>query len=597
MSPSNQARSEPARLPTPLSAKYRTVGSMLCQYGARHWQPLFLGLAAALLVVAARLALPWPLRALAEQWMPSEGAQAPFLLSNVPEGVSAPLAMGAAFFAILLILGLCDFIERLQFARFSIGTVKDIRADAFARATQSNSIARKRPGDLVARLVGDTARLKTGLKGFLVHVATNVVLFVSVSIVLFVLNPTLGWLFAGAATVTFLITAAGATSVFRTSLRNREREGELADTIQRGLRRGPDEAQFHRLNRSSGQHEASVTRTSGKATWATYIVFGGTVLVALVLGSGAVEAHRMTASDMLLFMMYALMMRGPIVRLARQGTRSGKFFAAGYRLAQIVSDHRHVDRTEAALPSLGPLSASLQLIGVSVIGSKARQREPRLGPIDLSINAGERVAVVGDTGSGKSTLLKTMAGRGELGAGYVLWDGIRLGASQVRSLETQAAYISNPAKWRAQKLRRLLGDGDQAGITNLSTNLSRSIDSIIASLPDGLNSRLASSDLSAGERRLLSLAQFLNQDVSLRLIDDPGAGLPLGLAADLITALTSSKIPGTVVLALSEPIAIDRFDRVIELRDKVIIFDGSPARWRSDDESHCHAIQTTESTR
>ncbi|MCZ6653764.1 MAG: hypothetical protein O7D91_12150, partial [Planctomycetota bacterium] len=159
------------------------------------------------------------------------------------------------------------------------------------------------------------------------------------------------------------------------------------------------------------------------------------------------------------------------------------------------------------------------------------------------------------------------------------------------------AYIGHPAKWRVRKLRHLLGDGDLAGITNLSTNLSRSIDSIIASLPDGLNSRLASSDLSAGERRLLSLAQFLNQDVSLRLIDDPGAGLPVGLAADLITALTSSKVRGTVILALSEPIAIDRFDRVIKLRDKVIIFDGTPARWRSDDESHCHALQTTESTR
>ncbi len=594
MSASHKPRSESARMPTRLSVRYRTVGSMLYRYGARHWQPFLWGLAAALLVVAARLALPWPLRALAEQWIPSEGDQTPFLLANVPEGVSAPLAMGAAFFIILLILGLCDFIERLHFARFSIGTVKDIRADAFARATQSNSLARKYPGDLVARLVGDTARLKAGLKGFLVHVATNVVLFVGVTIVLFVLNPTLGWLFAGAATVTLLITAAGANSVFRKSLRNRKREGKLADTIQHSLRNRPDETQFRRLNRSSGEHEASVTRTSGKATWATYIVFGGTVFVALWLGSGAVEADRMTASDMLLFMMYALMMRGPIVRLARQGTRSGKIFAAGYRLAQVVSDHREIDRTEAVLPTLGPLGASLQLIGVSVIGSKARQREPRMGPIDLSINAGERVAVVGDTGSGKSTLLKTMAGRRELEAGCVLWDGIRLDASQVRSLETQAAYISNPAKWRAQKLRHLLGDGDQAGITNLSTNLSRSIDSIIASLPDGLDSRLASSDLSAGERRLLTLAQFLGQDASLRLIDDPGAGLPLGLAADLITALTSSKIPGTVVLALSEPIAIDRFDRVIELRDKVIIFDGSPARWRSDDESHCHAIQTTE---
>ena len=70
-----------------------------------------------------------------------------------------------------------------------------------------------------------------------------------------------------------------------------------------------------------------------------------------------------------------------------------------------------------------------------------------------------------------------------------------------------------------------------------------------------------------------------------------------GLAADLIVALTSSKISGTVVLALSEPIAIDRFDRVIELRDGVISFDGPAVRWTRDDESHCHAHQTTESTR
>ena len=94
----------------------------------------------------------------------------------------------------------------------------------------------------------------------------------------------------------------------------------------------------------------------------------------------------------------------------------------------------------------------------------------------------------------------------------------------------------------------------------------------------------------------LTLAEFLGQDASLRLIDDPGAGLPLGLAADLIVALTSSKIPGTVVLALSEPIAIDRFDRVIELRDRVIIFDGPPGRWTRDDESRLHTLQTAEST-
>lgn len=333
---------------------------MLARYGRRHWRPFTIAALAALLVVAARLLLPWPLRMLADQWLPEQATTASSPQSWLPAGLSIPVAMGLAFCALLVVLGLFDFIERLYFARFSIATVKDIRAAAFAMTISEQGSGKTQSGDLVARLVGDAARLKAGLKGFLVHVATNSVLFLGVIVVLFLLSSLLGWIFAGAALLTFLVTLFGATVVFRQSLRNREKEGKLANTIHDSLRKGTAPKRFGKLNRSSGRHEASVTRTSGIATWMTYMIFGAAVFCALWLGSLAVEAGELAIGDMLLFMMYALMMRGPIVRLARQGTRSGKIFGAGYRLAQIVAVRRAADAPAQTADDGSPVPRQVQ---------------------------------------------------------------------------------------------------------------------------------------------------------------------------------------------------------------------------------------------
>ena len=63
-------------------------------------------------------------------------------------------------------------------------------------------------------------------------------------------------------------------------------------------------------------------------------MFGLAVLAALWVGVNGVEAGRFAAGDMVVFMMYVLMMRGPIVRLARQGSQTGKVLGAGYRIIQ-----------------------------------------------------------------------------------------------------------------------------------------------------------------------------------------------------------------------------------------------------------------------
>lgn len=307
----------------------------LAPYSRRHWRWFALGAIAAVGVVAARLALPWPLRTVAD--LARGAADSNWILTLAPSGLDPVLAMGGIFFALIFALGLSDLLERLYFARFSIATVRGLRSEAIAAVVGTRAEERSsQSGDLVSRLIGDTGRIKSGMQGFLVHVATNGLVFVGMTVILFTMHVRLGLIFALAGIATALVTAWAAARIFRNTISHRAREGELADRIQDALQSdSDDDTAMAEIDDASNGDEARQTKFQGIATWTTHAIYGAAVLAALWAGSAAVEAGELALGDLVVFMMYALMIRGPIVRLARQGSKTGKIFGAGYRLVQL----------------------------------------------------------------------------------------------------------------------------------------------------------------------------------------------------------------------------------------------------------------------
>jgi ABC-type multidrug transport system fused ATPase/permease subunit len=555
-----------------LLAKAIVVLKGMAPYGRRHARVFAMGALAAGFVVAARLALPWPLRAIADIWV---GAGADAATATVAQGTIHPaILMGFVFFAILVVLGLADMFERLYFARFSIGLVRDLRADTFGavmKAQAQRKIGKR--GDLVARLVGDTARVKAGMKTFLVHVLTNGVVFLGVTVVLLSLDVALGLVFSVAAVGTAAVTWWGAGRMFRRSLSYRTKEGKLANTIERALRHGPTDDRFRKINRSSGSHEAALTRTQGITTWTTYTVFGLTVLAALWVGVNAVEAGRIAAGDMVVFMMYALMMRGPIVRLARQGSQTGKVFGAGYRIIQAREAAVKQARSHGRA-AIAPLQETLRLSGVVVKGSKSRSSRPRLGPIDVAISAGEHVLVTGEAAAGKTTLLELLAGHRRPTEGRVLWDGTDLAEFSPEALAAHVRVVPRNPRWPRKPIRELLSiDGELHGLESFG------LDEIMARCPKGGETRLGSTDLSPGERKLVALGQTLEGNATLRLVDEPTVGLGDEQAQAALVALLNASRGATLVVAMSRPVETGHFDRVIELHQGQVAYDGSPEVW------------------
>ncbi len=304
-------------------------------FARRHGRWFLLGAVAAFMVVGARLALPWPLRAVSDRVTGSAGSEA--LLGLVPGAVDPVLAMGGVFLLLVFTLGFSDYLERIAFARFAGATVADLRVRAIAGATGDRSgYTGANAGELVTRFVADGPRIRSGMQGFLVHVATSGILIVGMTVILFGMDAMLGVVFLLAGLATVAVTAWAAARIFRYTLRQQRRDGDLANRIHAALEDDSgDEVDFAPLQRAGGT-EAGRTHLQGIATWATHAIFGAAILAALAIASAAVSAQSMSAGDLVVFLMYALMLHSPIVRLARQGSKTGKVLGAAHRLLQFV---------------------------------------------------------------------------------------------------------------------------------------------------------------------------------------------------------------------------------------------------------------------
>ncbi len=160
----------------------------------------------------------------------------------------------------------------------------------------------------------------------------------------------------------------------------------------------------------------------------------------------------------------------------------------------------------------------------------------RLGPINLEVPPGEKLAIVGEAGAGKTALLEMICGVRQAEMGRVLWDG---GNILDPSPETRAGRVSY---------------APQAAGRNI--------------------------DSTKIEQRLLGLLRLISQDASLWLFDAPADGLPDATADGLLAALLNAKKSSTVIVASRRSIGIEHFDRLLHLHKGRVVYDGPPDSWR-----------------
>jgi len=257
------------------------------------------------------------------------------------------------------------------------------------------------------------------------------------------------------------------------------------------------------------------------------------------------------------------------------------------RLEEIKSAVRGIDQL-MALPSEGhadcarPTAARGRRFAghisfQRVVLRYAPHHEPAIGGVSFDIKSGQIVAVTGGNGCGKSSILKLVAGIYPPQMGAVLIDGVATRQLNPVDLRQSIAYLPQQSDLfsgtLADNLRLANPTATEDALRDAAAKAGLLAE--IDALPAGF-ATAADGQLSTSFARRLALARTYLMDASIVLLDEPG--VPLDPKGDdlLLGQLDALRGRSTVLLVTHHPEHIRAADRVIVLRQGMIVHDGSP---------------------
>ncbi|WP_423173085.1 MULTISPECIES: thiol reductant ABC exporter subunit CydD [unclassified Stenotrophomonas maltophilia group] len=302
----------------------------------------------------------------------------------------------------------------------------------------------------------------------------------------------------------------------------------------------------------------------------TVLEFFASVSVAMValylglsyLGMMSLHATVPTLGAGLFCLLLAPEFYAPLRRLAAHYHDSANALAAAAeveRLLQSLPDEQGLIENEAAPLAVEPAEAALPpLRAQGLVLRPLGAPHDVLQDLDVLLEPGQRLALVGPSGSGKSTLLEALAG----------WLPPRAGKLQVRP-GVQVAYASQrPYLFHgsiADNLRladpgasdaRLRAVAEASQVLQFAQRLPQGLDTVIGERGFGL---------SGGEARRIGLARLLLRDPQVLLLDEPTAFLDADTEAALLRSLAAYARGRSVVVATHSPAVIAWADRCLLL--------------------------------
>ncbi|GAA5051758.1 ABC transporter ATP-binding protein [Streptomyces similanensis] len=504
------------------------------------------------------------------------------------------VAVAVGYLVCALASGVLQWAFVVGAARVNQDVLLDLRGRIF-RHGQALSVdfhERYTSGRLISRSTTDVESLRELLSEGLQELITVVLSFVYISAMLLWLDPGIGAV-AVASFVPLYLLVRGYQG--RAGRAYAERSTAIAALIVKFVetmngirpvrafrREAANDADFAALNR---RHE----RANGDALleMARYVVgsrlVANTAVAAMVLwGAYRVTDGSLELGVLAAAVLYLRRLYDPIDRLGMFLNSYQSAAASLEKIAGLLAQTPSVP--EPSAPRQLPPPAS-ELPGRKVVfesvGFGYRTGGEVLPRFDLTIAAGQTVAVVGSTGAGKSTLAKLLARFYDPSAGRVLLDGVDLRDLAVPELRrgvvmvTQEAFLFSGTV--ADNIALGRPDAGRAQIEAAAKAIGAH--DFISALPDGYDTdvRKRGGRISAGQRQLVAFARALLADPAVLILDEATSSLDVPGEQAVQRAMATVLHGRTAVVIAHRLSTVEIADRVLVMERGRIVEDGRPA--------------------
>ena len=531
-------------------------------------------IAVALASLAATIAIPLMTKAVIDGPVRNQDQQGLWILGTAALGIGIAEAV-------------LWFIRRWLVARATMGVEADIRKDLYARlqVLPMSFHTRWQSGQLLSRVMNDLSSIRRFLSFGLVFLLLNVIQIVVVTGILLALYWPLGVVVVVSIVPITLTVLHFEREFTRLSRLAQDQAGHVATHVEEsalGVRVvksfGREQYVYDRFDEQATKlYNTQLSKVGVSSQFWTLLEIIPNLTLIVVLGFGAYAAGMglVTMGTLVAFITMMLSLVWPIASLGFLLSMMQESFTASNRIAEIFDAPREItDGPEATTPRGG----RLELIDVGFRFPDAADDDWALRHVNLTVDPGQTMALVGATGAGKSVLAALLSRLYDVTEGEIRVDGTDIRELSLPALRAAVATaFEDPTLFSMSVAENLRLGRPDASEAELSEAIDVAAAGFVYDLPYSLDTRIGEQgmSLSGGQRQRLSLARAILAGPRILVLDDTLSALDVHTEAAVTEALRRVLVSVTGLIVAHRASTVLLADQVALLQNGTVTHVGT----------------------
>ncbi|KPU83748.1 ABC transporter [Marinosulfonomonas sp. PRT-SC04] len=308
-----------------------------------------------------------------------------------------------------------------------------------------------------------------------------------------------------------------------------------------------------------------------------FLIFSGVVGV-LWIGARDVQADVMTAGQLVQFLIYAILVSGAVAALSEIWGELQRAAGATERLVELL--HTEDTVTDPATPKVLTANPKGAIEFSDVTFSyPARPGQTALKAANISITAGETVALVGPSGAGKSTIIQLLLRYYDPQQGSISIDGIDLRDMQRGAFRQNISLVPQDPVIFATSARENIRFGRPDASDSEVEDAARAAAAhdFLSALPEGYDTYVGERGvmLSGGQKQRIAIARAILRDAPILLLDEATSALDAESELAVQQAVEVMAADRTTLIVAHRLATVKKADRILVFEDGQIIAEGT----------------------